>query len=224
MLPESRKEQGLVMGRPVIENVTLASLSELAAGGGFVSAGRERRAARSVLTDVGVPPDRMRVPVSQLSGGNQQKTLFAKWLLRRPRAFIADEPTRGVDIGAKRAIYELLAGLAAEGMAVILISSDLDEVLGLAHRVLVMREGRLVAEFDAKDVTEERVMTAAFGAQTTKEVAARAHGWSPSPPVPGAVGGSTWPACGTAGSSSPVARCSSRWRCPRTSSSRAGTC
>jgi ABC-type sugar transport system ATPase subunit len=172
MLPESRKEQGLVMGRPVIENVTLASLSEFATAGGLVSPGRERAAARSVLADVGVPPDRMRVPVSQLSGGNQQKTLFAKWLLRKPRAFIADEPTRGVDVGAKRAIYELLAGLAADGIAVIVISSDLEEVLELAHRVLVMREGRLAAEFDAKNVTEEQVMTAAFAAHTMKEAAA----------------------------------------------------
>ena len=90
-----------------------------------------------------------------LSGGNQQKVLFAKWLFRRPHVFIADEPTRGVDVGAKRAIYELLHSLAAEGIAVLLISSEHEEVLGLAHRVLVMRGGRIVAEFDGRDDERE---------------------------------------------------------------------
>jgi len=101
--------------------------------------------------------------ISTLSGGNQQKTLFARWMYRRPQVFIADEPTRGVDVGAKRAIYELIHALAAEGAAVILISSEHEEVLGLAHRVLVMREGRIAAELAGTDMTEDALLRAAFG-------------------------------------------------------------
>ena len=92
-------------------------------------------------------------PVSTLSGGNQQKVLFARWLLRSPRLLIVDEPTRGVDVGAKRSIYELIARLAEEGMAVLLISSELDEVVGLAHRILVIREGRVAAELGRGAIT-----------------------------------------------------------------------
>jgi simple sugar transport system ATP-binding protein/ribose transport system ATP-binding protein len=118
----------------------------------------------SPLSSVGVRTDRARAPVATLSGGNQQKVLFARWLLRRPKVLIADEPTKGVDVGAKLAIYELLHGLAADGMGVLLISSELEEVLGLAHRVLVMRRGRIVSRLDGADIDEGRVMDAAFGA------------------------------------------------------------
>ena len=107
-----------------------------------------------------------RALVDTLSGGNQQKVLFAKWLFRPPRVLVADEPTHGVDVGAKHAIYELITRLAAEGMGVLLISSELEEVLGLAHRVLVMRGGAVVAEFDGRtDHARRRVMHAAFAAE-----------------------------------------------------------
>jgi ABC-type sugar transport system ATPase subunit len=108
---------------------------------------------------------RSTVPINALSGGNQQKVLFAKWLLRRPRVLIADEPTRGVDVGAKRAIYNLIHSLASEGMAVLLISSELEEVLGLAHRVLVMRGGRIVRHLDGDEMTEDAIMSAAFATE-----------------------------------------------------------
>jgi ABC-type sugar transport system ATPase subunit len=109
--------------------------------------------------------------VDSLSGGNQQKVLFAKWLFRRPQFLIADEPAHGVDVGAKRALYQLITTLAAEGMAVLLISSELEEIMGLAHRVLVMRLGRIVAELkDSPDgrseLTEDAVMRAAFAADS----------------------------------------------------------
>ena len=114
-----------------------------------------------------------RVPINALSGGNQQKVLFGKWLFRRPRVFIADEPTRGVDVGAKRAIYELIHSLAADGLGVLLISSEHEEVLGLAHRVLVMRAGRIVAEFTQETMSEEGVLQAAFATeQSPNETAA----------------------------------------------------
>jgi ribose transport system ATP-binding protein len=101
--------------------------------------------------------------VSGLSGGNQQKTAIAKWLLKTPRVLLADEPTRGIDVGAKRAIYELLHRLAAQGLGVLLISSEIEEVLGLAHRILVVRNGGIVAEFSSAEASEANVMRAAFG-------------------------------------------------------------
>ena len=111
----------------------------------------------------GRPPG-LAAPVSTLSGGNQQKALFARILLRGPRILVADEPTRGVDVGAKRALYELLTSLAADGLGVLLISSDAEEILGLAHRVLVMRAGRIAAEFRGEAMTEAAILGAAFGA------------------------------------------------------------
>jgi len=169
LLPESRKDQGLVMGRPVRENATLAHLG-LATRGGVLAPGREQRVAADVCRDLGVTAASLDAPVSTLSGGNQQKVLFAKWLVRPPKVLIADEPTRGVDVGAKRAIYELLVGLAAKGMSVLVISSEVEEVLGLAHRVLVMRQGAIVDELHGERMTPEAVMRSAFAAGTQQEI------------------------------------------------------
>jgi simple sugar transport system ATP-binding protein/ribose transport system ATP-binding protein len=102
------------------------------------------------------------VHISSLSGGNQQKALFARSLAGSPKLFIADEPTRGVDVGSKRVIYDLLVEQAKEGMAVLVVSSELDEVVGLTHRVLVMREGEIVKELVGDEVTENSVLAAAF--------------------------------------------------------------
>ena len=104
------------------------------------------------------------VPVSTLSGGNQQKVLFARASLGKPRLLIADEPTRGVDVGAKRGIYDLIVGMADEGLGVLLISSEIEEILGLSHRVLVLSRGRVTAELAGDDINENAVMAAAFGA------------------------------------------------------------
>jgi rhamnose transport system ATP-binding protein len=163
MIPESRKEQGLMLGRPIAENVSLASLTRLS-DLGLVRRRAERQAVARVLGQVGVGVPAQAAPVSTLSGGNQQKVLFARILLRGPRVLVADEPTRGVDVGAKRAIYELLTSLAAEGLGVLLISSDAEEILGLAHRVLVMRAGRIAAELRGEAMTEAAILAAAFGA------------------------------------------------------------
>ena len=162
MIPESRKEQGLLLGRPVKENVSLSTLAQISVAS-MVQPGAERRTVREVLTRVDVRGGSLGAPASSLSGGNQQKLLFARSLLRDPKVLIADEPTRGVDVGAKRAIYELLATLTAEGLGVLLISSDVEEILGLAHRVLVMRGGRVAAELTGEDVTEAAILGAAFG-------------------------------------------------------------
>jgi ABC-type sugar transport system ATPase subunit len=163
MIPESRQEQGLLLTRPVRENVSLSSLAAVSRAG-VLRRGPERRTVQDVLAWVDVRGGGLALPAAALSGGNQQKLLFGRSLLRDPRVLIADEPTRGVDVGAKRAIYELLTSLTATGLGVLLISSDVEEVLGLAHRVLVMRGGRVTAELAGDEVTEAAILGAAFGA------------------------------------------------------------
>jgi rhamnose transport system ATP-binding protein len=163
MLPESRKEQGLFMIRSIRENISIVDVNSIARAG-IVDRRAEGRRTGALAHDLDVRTSSQEAMVTTLSGGNQQKVLFAKWLFRRPKLLIADEPTRGVDVGAKRQIHELLISLAAAGMAVLLISSEIEEVLGLAHRVLVMRAGRLVGEFEGDEATDEAVMTAAFTA------------------------------------------------------------
>jgi len=168
MVPESRKEQGLLMMRSIRENATLATLPRFSRGG-VVERARERRYAQGLFDRLDVRAPGTSTRVGALSGGNQQKVLFARWLAIEPRALIADEPTRGIDVAAKREIHGLIAELAAGGMGVLLISSEIEEVLGLAHRVLVMRGGRVVEELVGDEATEERVMRAAFA--TAEEAA-----------------------------------------------------
>jgi rhamnose transport system ATP-binding protein len=163
MVPESRKEQGLFMMRPIRENLMVSILSEVATLG-VVRSRVEKRRARDLAKQADVRGASIEAPLRSLSGGNQQKVLFAKWLARRPKVLIADEPTRGVDVGAKSQIAELITTLAAGGMGVLLISSEIEEVLGLAHRVLVMRSGRIVAEYSGEAATQDAVMRAAFAA------------------------------------------------------------
>jgi ABC-type sugar transport system ATPase subunit len=171
MLPESRKDQGLLMRRSIRENVSLPHLARLSRGS-FVDQRHERRAVAEVAAKVDLRASSLAAPVQGLSGGNQQKALFAKWLLGRPKVLIADEPTRGVDVGAKEAIHELIAALAADGAAVILVSSEFEEVARLPQRVLVMRAGRVVGEFEGEDVSEPRLIRAAFGASEASVVGA----------------------------------------------------
>lgn len=167
LIPESRKEQGLVLGRPIRDNVTLSNMGQVAAGG-WIFAGAERRASRSMLDRVTVAGDDRR-NVSALSGGNQQKVLFGRALQRTRKVLIADEPTRGVDVGSRRAIYDLIVEQAANGIGVLVISSDIEEVLGLSHRVLVIRGGVIVGEFAGDAMTEENIITAAFADPITNE-------------------------------------------------------
>jgi rhamnose transport system ATP-binding protein len=161
MLPESRKEQGLLLDAAVATNITLPHLGKVSTAG-VLTGRREAKAVRPLVERLGVRTRRLRSATRTLSGGNQQKVLFAKWLLETPRLLIADEPTHGVDVGAKRAIYDLIHDLAASGMAMILISSELEEVLGLSHRLAVMSNGRIVDEFDGRTVTADQVMAAQF--------------------------------------------------------------
>jgi len=162
LLPESRKDQGLVMVRPLNENVTMAHVGTVSRRG-VLQRRREQRVVGDTLKSVDARTGSQSLPVSSLSGGNQQKTALAKWLVKTPKLLLADEPTRGVDVGAKRAIYDLIHGLAADGLGVLLISSELGEVLGLAHRVIAVRAGRIVGEYAGDQADEETVMRAVFG-------------------------------------------------------------
>lgn len=166
-IPESRKEMGLLVGRSVKENVSLSRL-DLVSRLGWITGIRERRKVNEVMKSVTVRAASIRMPVFMLSGGNQQKLMFARSVMCSPNVLIADEPTRGVDVGSKRTIYDLLTEMAGSGMGVVVISSDLEEVLGLAHRVLVMRHGRIITELSGEGINEQAVLAAAFAESTNK--------------------------------------------------------
>ncbi|HET7736569.1 MAG TPA: sugar ABC transporter ATP-binding protein, partial [Nocardioidaceae bacterium] len=159
MVPEDRKGQGLNLDRSAAENISLPWERQLVTGGMVTrkSVNRVATVQRERLDIRG----NLALPVKSMSGGNQQKVLIGKWLVRDPKVLIVDEPTRGVDVGAKMAIYEILRNLAAAGMAVIVVSSELEEVLGLSHRVLVMSGGRQRAILSREEATPEAVMALA---------------------------------------------------------------
>lgn len=159
---ENRKEQGLVLNQTVRANITMAALSKVSAGG-ILQAAEEHRQATDEVNRLGVRTHSIETVVGTLSGGNQQKVVLAKWLATRPRVLILDEPTRGVDVGAKFEIYRLIRQLAAEGTAIVMVSSELPEVLGMADRVAVMSEGRLASILPIAESTPERVMAHATG-------------------------------------------------------------
>ncbi|MBO0831039.1 MAG: sugar ABC transporter ATP-binding protein [Actinobacteria bacterium] len=161
-LPESRKDDGLFIELSLAANTTFADLRAVASRVGILRLVLERDKSSTLLNSLSVEPPTPSAKVANLSGGNQQKVLFARWLFRNPRVLILDEPTRGVDVAARAAIHRLINNLAAAGTAVLLISSEIEEVLGLAHRVLVMRRGSITREFGA-DPPMEAVMEAAFG-------------------------------------------------------------
>ena len=164
LIPESRKDQGLLLSRSIRDNVTLPHLGRLSRIG-CVRPGQEAKTASEAAARVDVRSASIEQSVLELSGGNQQKSLFARWFLDSRRLLLADEPTRGVDIGAKRAIYDLITRAAASGLAVLFVSSELDEVIGLAHRVLVVRDQAIVAELEGDQLTESRILEAAFAAE-----------------------------------------------------------
>ena len=157
LVPEERKSQGLVLGMSVEANLTLATMSRFATGG-IPRRRRELSAATALLDRLEVRPSDPQRIVSQLSGGNQQKVVVGRWLLRGTRVLLLDEPTRGVDVGARAQMYGLVRDLAAQGVGVVVVSSEVPEVLGLADRVLVIREGRLVGEAAAGDLSEADVL------------------------------------------------------------------
>ncbi|GIG91473.1 sugar ABC transporter ATP-binding protein [Plantactinospora endophytica] len=162
LVPEDRRQQGLVMELSIERNATLTRRWPLARFG-LLGRGAERAAAQTWTQRLQVKAGRLGDPVSTLSGGNQQKVVLAKWLSTVPKVLIVDEPTRGIDVGTKAEVHRLMSQLAGEGVAVLMVSSELPEVLGMADRVLVMHEGRLVSEIARDAATEESVMLAATG-------------------------------------------------------------
>jgi rhamnose transport system ATP-binding protein len=168
-VPEDRQHQGLLMPLSVMRNITLPTLPQFAQLGWLRGSG-ERAVAEDYVERLRIILRQVEQPVAELSGGNQQKVVLSKWLQTRPRIIILDEPTRGIDVGAKAEVHRLMGELAAQGIAVLMISSELPEVLAMSDHVLVMREGRLVADLDKSQMSAERIMAAATG-QLQREAA-----------------------------------------------------
>lgn len=164
-VPEDRQHQGLILPMSVRENASLAILKRLARGG-FIDRRAERRIAQDYVEKLHIRTPGLAQLARNLSGGNQQKIVVAKWLAREPRVLILDEPTRGVDVGAKAEIHRLMSMLAQQGLAILMISSELPEILGMSDRVLVMRQGQIVAEFDRATANQEAIIGAAMGTET----------------------------------------------------------
>ncbi len=161
-VPEDRGRQGTVKGLPIFQNITLPSLRQTSRSG-FLKLAEEFRLARDYTQRLDLRAASLDQDVGLLSGGNQQKVVIAKWLATRPRVIILDEPTKGIDIGSKAAVHDFMSELAAEGLAVIMVSSEIPEVLGMSDRVIVMREGRIAAEFEGDRMTPENLVRAAAG-------------------------------------------------------------
>lgn len=161
---EDRRKLGLALTEGITANLTLPMLPKYAGPFGWLDRLRELADAQSFRQKLNIKAANLTVPVGTLSGGNQQKVMLAKWLNTQPRLLIVDEPTRGIDVGAKAEVHQILRTLAAEGVAIIIISSDLPEVLSLADRIIVMREGRIVGQFKGDEATDEAVMHLAVAA------------------------------------------------------------
>lgn len=161
-LTEDRKRQGLVLIQTVEFNTTLASLNRYKQRG-FLQLGQMANSAEQHIKDLNVHPKSIRIVAGQLSGGNQQKVVIAKWLLSKAKVFIFDEPTRGIDVGAKVEVYNLINVLVKNGAAVIMISSEMEECMGMSDRIIVMHEGRVTGEFNRNEFSQEKIMYAQSG-------------------------------------------------------------
>ena len=161
-VPEDRQNHGLILPMTIGDNMTLPTLDAYATNG-WLHPKKEKAAAVEGMQKLEVKATGIEQKAKELSGGNQQKVVLAKWLSTNPRILILDEPTRGIDVGTKAAVHRLMSSLAAQGMAILMISSELPEVLGMSDRILVMREGHLTGEFDRAEATQEKLMMAATG-------------------------------------------------------------
>jgi ribose transport system ATP-binding protein len=162
LVPEDRKGAGILLDLSIAENISLPNLPAYAPGG-LVAPARERVQAEQSRRELGIKAPTVTTTTGSLSGGNQQKVVLAKWLAMQPKVLIFDEPTRGIDVGAKAEIYRLMRGLADAGVAVLMISSDMEEVIGVSDRIAVMHEGRISGFLERADFTEENVLTLAIG-------------------------------------------------------------
>jgi ribose transport system ATP-binding protein len=165
-LSENRKEDGLAVKMQIAENITMANVQEISSRFGILSRGKEMEAAQQYVDELIIRTPSLTQVVNNLSGGNQQKVVVAKWLFCNSKILIFDEPTRGIDVGTKYAIYELIGALASRGIGIIVISSDLPEILGLTDRVLVLHEGKLAATLTTDNTTQEEILNYASGLGT----------------------------------------------------------
>jgi ribose transport system ATP-binding protein len=163
LVPEDRKQQGLIVEFNIRNNVGLAKLRGSSGKGGWINFSDQRASARQAIENLNIKTSSDLKLAKFLSGGNQQKVVIGKWLAVGPRVLLLDEPTRGIDVGAKQEIYKLVESLARQKMAILFVSSEMEEVLGLADRVLVMHEGRLTGALDQSELTEENIMRLATG-------------------------------------------------------------
>ncbi len=170
-VPEDRGTQGLVRPMTLSENVSMAVLGRVSKGP-FIDPGAERALAQDSIAKFSIRASGAAQMVNKLSGGNQQKVVLGKWLAAEPRVLIMDEPTRGIDVGAKSELHRLMSELAQAGLAILMISSELPEVMGMSDRILVMRQGRLVAEFSREEATQEAIAGAMMGGETALPMAA----------------------------------------------------
>jgi ABC-type sugar transport system ATPase subunit len=161
-VPEDRQHHGLLMPMTISQNMTLSILERLAPRG-WLREQTERTVTQDYVQKLRIVLRHVGQAVRELSGGNQQKVVLSKWLLTQPKVLILDEPTRGIDIGAKAEVHRLMGELAAQGLAILMISSELPEILAMSDRIVVMREGRVVARFEKADATQERIIAAATG-------------------------------------------------------------
>jgi rhamnose transport system ATP-binding protein len=161
-VPEDRGTQGAITALPIFQNITLPSLKQTSRKG-FIRLAEEFALAREYTQRLDLRAASLDTPAGNLSGGNQQKVVIAKWLATQPKVIILDEPTKGIDIGSKAAVHEFMAELAALGLAVIMVSSEIPEIIGMSDRVIVMREGRRVAEVSGQDLTPETLVRHAAG-------------------------------------------------------------
>ncbi|MEZ7212314.1 ribose ABC transporter ATP-binding protein RbsA [Pantoea ananatis] len=169
-ISEDRKRDGLVLGMSVKENMSLTALRYFSHLDGRLRHAEEQLAVSDFIRLFNVKTPSMEQPIGLLSGGNQQKVAIARGLMTRPNVLILDEPTRGVDVGAKKEIYQLINQFKAEGLSIILVSSEMPEVLGMSDRIVVMHEGRLSGEFTREDATQESLMAAAVGKQHSEDL------------------------------------------------------
>jgi rhamnose transport system ATP-binding protein len=170
-VPEDRGKQGAVIGLPIFQNITLPSLDRTSRSG-FLRLAEEFKLAREYAERLDLRAASLDQDIGNLSGGNQQKVVIAKWLATQPQVIILDEPTKGIDIGSKAAVHEFMAELAAQGLSVIMVSSEIPEVIGMSDRVIVMRDGLIASELSGEEVTPETLVRHAAGITTQTESAA----------------------------------------------------
>jgi rhamnose transport system ATP-binding protein len=170
-VPEDRRRHGVILDMPVAANTTLAVLRKIARGG-WIDFRREQAVASQFVQRLGIKTASLDAPVSNLSGGNQQKVALARWLAAEPAVLILDEPTQGIDVGAKAEIHRLMSELAGQGLAILMISSELPEVLGMSDRIVVMHAGRVMGSFDRVEATQEKILSLALGHTAERTVPA----------------------------------------------------